>query len=199
MPNYHDVKLPNFIAACAVGESHFSTKLAESASGREIRFAERQYSIQKYKVINCILNQEQFDEFNSFFRNRYGARYCFRLKDFSDYKVHKQLIAKYPNAMRSFNFVKYYNNHNSVYTRPILRPIIHSLKVYINDEPIIFDVDPESLAITISRALAYNEELFISFEFDVNVRFYSDYFSYHLREDGSIAIERLDLIEVLHE
>jgi uncharacterized protein (TIGR02217 family) len=197
--NYHDVKIPNFIAICAKGGPCFSTKIASTNSGREIRILEKEYSLQKYTIQNCLLNQNQFNEFNNFFRARFGRLYCFRFKDFADHNVEKMVIAEYPSNVTNFKFQKIYQNENFSYVRNIIRPIYGSLTVCINDIEIVVQTDYQNASFTIDGPLRENEKLSISFQYDVNVRFCNDDFSYNYLSDGSIKIENLELVEVPYD
>lgn len=194
--NYHDVKIPDFISICAKGGPCFSTKIASTHSGREIRIIEKEYALQKYTISNCLLNQSQFNEFNNFFRARFGMLYCFRFKDFADYKVEKAIVAEYPSEVTSFKFQKIYQNGDYSYARNIMRPVHNSIKVFINETQITPEIDYNDFSFSIDKILRLNEVLSISFDYDVNVRFCSDSFKYNYLADGSIQIENLELIEV---
>jgi uncharacterized protein (TIGR02217 family) len=194
--NYHDVKIPDFISICSKGGPCFSTKIATTHSGREIRIIEKEYALQKYTISNCLLNQSQFNEFNNFFRARFGMLYCFRFKDFADYKVEKAIVAKYSSQVTNFKFQKIYQNGVYTYVRNIIRPIYNSVRVLINETEIAPKIDYNNFSFSIDKALGANEVLSISFDYDVNVRFCSDDFKYNYLTDGSIEIENLELIEV---
>ena len=87
--SFHNVNLPKYIEIFAVGSSEFSTSLAVSMSGREIRNSDTQTPRRRYVLKDCRLSLSQFESFNSFFKARAGMRFAFRLRDHFDYKVEK--------------------------------------------------------------------------------------------------------------
>lgn len=195
--NNHDIKIPDFISICARGGPSFHTKIANTKSAREVRMAQSNIALQKYIIKNCIVNKAQFNELNSFFRARLGRLYCFRFKDFADYEVKDELIAEYPNSETTFTFKKTYSNGDFKYSRDITKPIFSSLRVYINSNLIEVKINVEKVSFEILKPLERGEKLYINFEYDVNVRFCTDNFSYNCLNDGSFEIDNLEFLEVL--
>lgn len=197
--DFHNVNLPSFIEIFAVGRSEFSTSVATSMSGREARSSDYVNPRRKYMLKGCRLSPSQFDSFNSFFIARGGRRYSFLLKDYFDYSVEKQLIATGSGKNQvEFQLNKIYPDEISSYTRAIRNIKENSFKCWIGDnEATPQNIDLKAGKVTLERALAENEELIASFEFNVQVRFVNDNFEYEFNDDGTISLNNIEMIEVI--
>jgi uncharacterized protein (TIGR02217 family) len=196
--NFHDVSLPQYIEIFAVGSSEFTTSCVSSMSGREARSSDTQTARRRYILKNCKLSATQFDEFNSFFMARAGKRFSFRLKDYFDFKVDKQIIATGDDIETKFQLHKFYPDNFAPYVRNITKPKINTLRFWANRE----EVFPQEIGfntgiIQLAAPLEARVQLVASFEFDVPVRFAHDNFSYSFNQDGTISLDNAELIEVL--
>ena len=117
--NFHNVNLPKYIEIFAVGVSEFNTSCATSMSGREARSSDSQIARRRYLLKGCRLSQSQFDAFNSFFIARAGKRFSFRLKDYFDFTVDKQIIAIGDDIETKFQLKKLYHDDFAPYLRNI--------------------------------------------------------------------------------
>ncbi len=194
---FHNIKLPKFIEVFAVGYPEFVTNCLATNSGREIRQAEQTSARQRYILKNCRLSNDQFEQFNSFFRARGGRRYAFRLYDYADHSAAKQIIAIGDGAQKIFPLYKIYEDAIAPYYRRITQPIIGSVKLYVEDQLAAIEVNHESGTVIFPEALAEGQRLAAEFEFDVAVRFGSDRLEYSYNSlDGSIELAPLELLEV---
>jgi uncharacterized protein (TIGR02217 family) len=195
---FHDVRLPKFMEIFATGGPEFQTSHVNTISGREVRQLDREESLQKYSLVNCLLSNSQFQEFNSFFRARKGSYYSFRFRDSADYQTQKQILATGDNndTRVRIPFFKTYNDPISPYSRRIYKPIKGAVKLYLNNIELSAEVDYESGMVLLPRSLKKGEILLAEFTFDVMVRFGSDNFNYHLRDDGAVEISKIELVEV---
>lgn len=121
MPNFHNIYLPDFLAVHAKGGPSYSTSYVTTVSGREVRHSDRYNAIQKYMINCCRLGQEQFDEFNAFFRARMGKRFSFRLRDYADHIIRNQIIGTGDGNTSSFQIFKTYHNDINAYRRKITK------------------------------------------------------------------------------
>ena len=135
--NFHDVNLPKYIEIFAVGISEFTTSCVTSMSGREARSSDSKIARRRYLLKGCRLSQLQFDAFNSFFIARAGKRFSFRLKDYFDFTVDKQLIATGDDIETKFQLKKLYHDDFAPYLRNITKPKINTLKLWLNNEEIV--------------------------------------------------------------
>lgn len=197
MINFHDVRLPQHLAIFAVGVSEFSTSIASSKSGREVRNLDNNEAKKRYLLKDCLLSPAQFEEFNAFFKARGGRRYSFRLKDFADFKADKSPIAKGDGVQKEFFLKKTYKDKVNPYIRDISKPVAKSIKVWIGNQEeqgYIFDYDSGKLIF--NSAPSQGAAITSSFEFDIPVRFADDSFAYSFCDDGSIKLENIELLEV---
>lgn len=192
MQNFHNITLPHFISIHAKGGPHFSTACAISASGREIRKAERSCSIQHYIISDCRLSKEEFLEFNSFFRARYGKQYGFRMRDHIDFVIKNQTIKPEGYETTEIAIYKLYHDDIIPYKRRITKLCPISSSINIEGK-----IDYENGIIKVPKPIEQDTEIILNAFFDVAVRFMSDSFQYHLHIDGSIIIDNLEMIEII--
>ena len=195
--NFHDVQMPRFMEAFAVGKPEFSTSCALTISGRELRNLDCEQAKQRYLFKNCFLSQIEFEQFNSFFRARRGRNFSFRFRDLVDYQVVKQFIANGDGYTQEFPLVKLYADSVSPYFRTITKPVKGSIKIYLENEEIDADVNYDKGILNLGRPLAREQILLADFIFDVAVRFSNDSFEYNYCNDGSVELEGIELLEVM--
>lgn len=195
--SFHNTTLPKFIAIFAVGGPRFSTSIANTISGRELRNPDFEYSLQRYRLKNCILSSNEFYVFNSFFRARKGQNFAFRMLDYADSIITNQIIARGDDQKTIFPLFKTYHDPIAPYKRRITKPILDSVKIYINDNIITDALIDDNGFITLTHPLALNSVLKVDLIFEVAVRFSNDSFDYTIKDDGSIILSDIDLIEVI--
>ncbi|MFY9589579.1 phage distal tail protein, Rcc01695 family [Rickettsia endosymbiont of Halotydeus destructor] len=195
--NFHNIRMPEFIEVCAVGKAEFSTSHALTMSGREVRHLDCAHACQKYLIKNCFLSNNEFNQFNSFFKARRGSNFSFRFRDYADYKVTGEFIAKGDGSQKQFYLSKLYDDPIFPYNRAITKPVEDSIVLYINNVKTDYAVDYNQGIITLPKALEQEQILTADFMFDVAVRFKGDSFEYTYCSDGSIALSDLELTEVI--
>ena len=88
--------------------------------------------------------------------------------------------------------------NNSIRVSYITKPKINTLKLWLNNEEIIpQDIGSDTGIVQLSKAVPTATSLVASFEFDVPVRFANDSFEYSFNQDGTISLDKAELIEVL--
>ncbi|WP_341789474.1 TIGR02217 family protein [Rickettsia endosymbiont of Polydrusus tereticollis] len=194
--NFHNIRMPEFIEAFAVGKAEFSTSHALTMSGREVRHLDRINACQKYLIKDCRLSADEFNHFNSFFKARRGSNFAFRFRDYADYKVSGEFVAKGDGSQKQFCLSKLYDDPIFPYSRTITKPVEDSIVLYINNVKTDYSVDYNQGIITLPQALEHEQILTADFIFDVAVRFGSDSFEYAYCSDGSIGLSTIELVEV---
>lgn len=189
MNKFHRVILPNFLSIHLQGGPVFSNYIVKSISGREVRISERSGSFQKYTLKNCRLSEGEFQILNSFFRNREASLYSFLIKDFADWNLENQLLTNYDSEENAYLFEKSYIDQQSEYRRRIFFLDKKNFSSNIVADKIDFE-----------KGLFYTKNLIdevrVSANFYVRVRFCSGQLQYFYKEDNSILIENIELIEV---
>jgi uncharacterized protein (TIGR02217 family) len=196
MINFHNVKLPNFLALHAKGSPVFATSVATTASGREARLSDRLLCLQKYTISNCRLSPGQFEEFNGFFRARKGRQYSFCMRDFADCLIHNKLMPEASGQI--FKVFKIYPDQLEPYARRITKLVPGSVALSaagLDIRP--QEIDHQAGIVMLESPLQDGHTLMINARFDVQVRFSSDDFKYSIHLDGSIIIDDLEMLEVL--
>lgn len=187
--NFHKVILPHFISIHLQGGAVFSNNIVRSISGREVRISEKIGSFQKYLLKNCRLSNKEFQILNSFFRNREGSLYSFLIKDFADYNLKDQILTNYDEEIGAYIFEKSYINQESEYRRRIY---------FLEEQNFASNIPAER--IDFENGLFFSQkceqQIKVNADFYVRVRFDSDILNYAYRDDNSILIENLELIEV---
>ncbi|MGI4775415.1 MAG: phage distal tail protein, Rcc01695 family [Janthinobacterium lividum] len=194
--SFHDTILPKFISIFAIGSPQFSSSIASTLSGREIRNLDQEYARQRYIIKDCCLSIAEFEEFNAFFRARRGKNTSFRFRDQADCKVSKQIVEQQNIHYRSFQLIKSYDDQISPYSRIITKPVVDSVKIYLDNEIIEANVDYSKGIVKIDIDAKVEQILQADFTFDVMVRFAADSFAYHQEDNGSIRLEDFELTEV---
>jgi uncharacterized protein (TIGR02217 family) len=197
MTNFHAVNLPKYIEIFAKANTEFSTSCSVSKSGREVRSLDSELPKRSYSLKDCRLSKYQFEIFNSFFYARRGRRFAFLLKDYGDYKVKDQQIVQIEVESQELQLTKIYPDLIAPYTRKIIKPISETIEIYDNNKSQLDYSLLKAGVVKISKSLEKDVKLFISFEFDVPVRFDKDSFQYSFNEDGTISLDDVELIEVL--
>ena len=113
--------------------------------------------------------------------------YVIRCKYRNDYKsssasedVDKgdQVISRGDGTRTKFPLIKTYSSGGFDYVRPIVKPVLGTVRVGLDQdemrEGVDFDVDPNSGLITFAVAPAEQVEITAGYEFDVPVRFDTD-------------------------
>lgn len=188
MSNFHKVILPDFISIHLKGGPFFSNKIIRSVSGREVRISERENSYQRYKLDKCILSKSEFEILSSFFRNRKGTLFSFLIKDFSDFQISDQILENYDENLGAYLVEKQYCDSLLSSKRRIYFIDESGFKSNIALDRIDYD---NGLLFTSDRDI----NLKITCNFFVKVRFASDHFDYSFRDDDSILVNNLELIE----
>lgn len=196
--DYHDIRIPDFIARHIEGVPEFDTQILKVNSDREIRSQPiRNGFIYKYKVNGCRLNKQEFMEFHIFFISRRGMKKSFRLFDYGDHRIERQVLVDGSASTSKIQLIKVYSDGKFSFSRKITKPIGKTIKLFVDGRDFSdYLLDETSGIITLKRTLGKTEVLSGTVDFDVEVRFGSDSYDYRIAKDGSVLIDKLELIEV---
>lgn len=195
--SFLEIRFPESISFESSTILEFNTSIITSKNGNEQRNVNWQYNKMKYNIINGIKTTTELDEIIKLFRNAKGQAYGFRFKDWSDYKATKQQIAIGDNINTKFQLIKTYIISNNIYTRIITKPVISTVKLYIDDVEINdFNIDFTTGEIVLSSPPQENSIIYADFEFDVPVRFNSDILEITMQSIKTGFVKDIMLIEV---
>ena len=195
--SFLEIRFPESISFESSTILEFNTSIITSKNGNEQRNVNWQYNKMKYNIINGIKTTTELDEIIKLFRNAKGQAYGFRFKDWSDYKATKEQIAIGDNINTKFQLIKTYIISNNIYTRIITKPVISTVKLYIDDVEINdFNIDFTTGEIVLSSPPQENSIIYADFEFDVPVRFNSDILEITMQSIKTGFVKDIMLIEV---
>lgn len=185
MPAFHDVRFPTDISYGSVGGPEFSTEVVELGSGREQRNINWAYSRERWNVAYGIKRIEQLNELLRFFYARRGRAHGFRFKNHNDYQAGVQELGTGDSSQDEFQLVNNYDDLGGGFTRKITKPIADSVQVFIDGveqidssgDPVGWSIDNETGIITFDASVlpASGEVVSASFDFDIPMRFDTDY------------------------
>lgn len=196
--SFLEIRFPESIAFNSSSILEFNTTIIKSKNGYEQRNINWNTNKMKFNIINGIKTKAELDEVITFFRNVRGAGYGFRFKDWTDYQAENQYIGVGNGKTKEFQLIKSYRvSDNIVYYRKITKPVISTVRVFINDiESKDFNIDLTTGLITLNIAPEIDSIIKANFEFDVPVRFENDIMEITMNSINSGNIKDITLIEI---
>ncbi len=185
--NFHEVRFPASLSFGSVGGPERRTDIVTLANGFEERNTPWAHSRRRYDAGLGMRSLDDIETLISFFEARQGQMFGFRWKDWSDFKsgaataeVDKgdQVIARGDGETVSFQLVKTYSSGGFSYVRPILKPVLGTVTLGLDQdaqrEGVDFEVDLATGRVMFSAPPPEQVEITAGFEFDVPVRFNTD-------------------------
>lgn len=196
--SFLEIRFPESIAFNSSSILEFNTTIIKSKNGYEQRNINWNTNKMKFNIINGIKTKAELDEVITFFRNVRGAGYGFRFKDWTDYQAENQYIGVGNGKTKEFQLIKSYRvSDNIVYYRKITKPVISTVRVFINDiESKDFNIDLTTGLITLNTVPEIDSIIKANFEFDVPVRFENDIMEITMNSINSGNIKDITLIEI---
>lgn len=196
--SFLEIRFPESIAFNSSSILEFNTTIIKAKNGYEQRNINWNSNKMKFNIINGIKTKTELDELITFFRNVKGAGYGFRFKDFTDYQAENQYIGVGNGETKEFQLIKAYRvSDNIVYYRKITKPVISTVRVFINDiESKDFNIDLTTGLITLNTAPEIDSTIKASFEFDVPVRFENDIMEITMNSINSGNVKEIILTEI---
>jgi len=106
-------------------------------------------------------------------------------------------IGRGTGGQRGFELIKSYGDAPYIYMRRITKPIIGSVRAFIDDVETPVSVDYQRGTLQFETPPYLGAVITASFEFDVPVRFASDSLDIVLDDFGAAQIQDIPLIEIL--
>lgn len=196
--SFLEIRFPESIAFNSSSILEFNTTIIKSKNGYEQRNINWNTNKMKFNIINGIKTKAELDEVITFFRNVRGAGYGFRFKDWTDYQAENQYIGVGNGKTKEFQLIKSYRvSDNIIYYRKITKPVISTVRVFINDiESKDFNIDLTTGLITLNTVPEIDSIIKANFEFDVPVRFENDIMEITMNSINSGNIKDITLIEI---
>jgi len=209
---FHEIRFPLGIALGSSGGPERLTDIVTTGSGREERNARWAHARRKYDAGYGVKTLNDLSEILAFFEERRGRLYGFRFRDRLDHLSSPPGTAPGPldqtlgigtGSLAAFQLVKRYGAAFAPYDRPIAKPVAGTVRVAVEGveqgEGAAFDVDAATGLVTFrpGHVPAAGAVVTAGFQFDVPVRFDTDYLEADLSGFTSGAIPKIPLIEIV--
>ena len=212
MAAFHEVRFPVDIALGSRGGPERRTDVVLTGSGREERNARWLNSRRRYEAGYGAKTLAAIQAVVTFFEERRGKLYGFRWRDRLDFQScaagatpapGDQAIGTGDGVTASFQLVKIYGAAFAPYTRVIAKPVAGSVRVaeagVEKTGGVDFDVDSTTGVVTFraGKIPAVGAAITAGFQFDVPVRFDTDFLEVDLRAFEAGEIPKIPVVEIV--
>lgn len=193
-----ETRFPDDIAYGSSGGPAYLTDVAATESGHEKRNVNWAAARARYNVAHGVKTQAQLDALIAFFRARKGRAHGFRFKDWTDFSAVGQSLGAGNGSQTQFQLVKRYVSGGVTETRTIAKPVAGTVKPYLNSvlQTSGFSVNTATGVVTFTAAPGNGVAVAADFEFDVPVRFDTDYLAATLDDHALRGWPDIPLVEV---
>ncbi|MDN8612802.1 DUF2460 domain-containing protein [Variovorax ginsengisoli] len=191
-----DTKLSRKVSVGFSGGPTWNTRVVPMASGVDKRNAEWALPHHKFTADYTLLDPESQNEILIAFWAARGQKDSFRFKDWNDFKAINQAMANGDGTSTPRQLTKTYTFGPTSFVRNILLPIASTVVVTANGTPIAVTTNETTGMVTPVSPWPSGQVIKSSCEFDVRVRFGSDFipFTRNAPRLGTVTIE---LVEAL--
>lgn len=209
MTAFHDVLLPLPFALGASGGPERRVDIVALGSGAEARNTPWAHGRRRFDIGGAVRTLDELHELIAFFEARRGKLHAFRFRDPFDCKscapslapsASDQVIGEGDGERTTFSLIKAYGAGESVYLRPITKPVGGSVRLAVNGEELIaedFAVDASTGLVTLLTAPPAAALITAGFQFDTPVRFDLDRLDLTLDGFGAGRAITVPLVEVI--
>lgn len=209
--SFHEVLFPLDIALRSAAGPERKTEIVVLGSGREERNARWANSRRRYDAGYGVKTFEALSSVIAFFEERRGMLYGFRWRDRLDSSSAPagavvtpldQQIGIGDGATLSFQLIKTYGGAYAPYQRPIAKPVAGSVRVAVNGIEVTsgtaFVCNPTTGKVVFlpGHVPAAGAAISAGYQFDVPVRFDTDYLEVDLSAFAAGAIPKIPLVEI---
>ena len=205
---FHEVRFPSGVSFGSSGGPERRTQIVTLGSGREERNASWADSRRRYNAGYGVRSLDDLHAAIAFFEARHGRLHGFRFKDWTDFKscapggvagALDQRIGTGNGSAAVFALVKAYVSGGESYARAIKKPVSGTVKVAVGGTELPgtgFTVDAAAGVVTLGSAPAAGTAVTAGFEFDVPVRFDTDFLDIDLSAFRAGQIPSIPLVEI---
>lgn len=169
-----EIQFPTDIAYGSTGGPEFSTEIITLSSGHEQRNQNWAHPRERWNVAYGVDTKTKLTSLVDFFMARKGMAVGFRFKNHDDFEGTDEAIGIGDAVETDFQLVKNY----STLARNITKPVADSEIIYLNgalQDISVFELDYTSGIVTFDSPPGDAVVITATFEFDVPVRFDTDY------------------------
>ncbi len=208
---FHEIRFPTTVSLGATGGPERCTEIVALASGHEQRNARWADSRRRYNAGYGVKSLDQIHEIISFFEQRMGRLHGFRWKDRADCKScppgqppasDDQSLGAGDGSTADFQLIKTYGSGPTSWSRKITKPVAGSLLLAVDgaaqSQGSDFTIDETSGVITFEpgHIPSSGANVTAGFEFDVPVRFDTDFLEINLEAFGAGVIPDIPIVEI---
>ena len=190
------VRLPVTIERGARGGPAFRTTVTTLDGGYEttqINWAQARWT---GTIGYGIGDRTSYYELIEFFRSRRGKARGFLFKDWSDYYMINQLIGVGDGVTTQFQLIKTYNDTIFPFTRKITRPLSGTVSITDGGSPVSPTINYTTGIVTFAVAPVASNEIRATCDFDIPMRFDTDYMQVELEWSEAGRIPNLPIVEI---
>lgn len=209
MTAFHEVLFPLDVALKSAGGPERRTEIVTFGSGREQRNARWADSRRRYDAGYGIKTLEALQSVVAFFEERRGQLYGFRWRDRLDCSSAAPGAAISPldqgigtgdGSRASYQLTKTYGGSFAPYTRTISKPVAGSVRVAVGGVEVRngVSIDPTTGLATFAAGHLPPPGAAVTagYQFDVPVRFDTDYLEVNLSAFAAGAIPKIPVVEI---
>lgn len=179
------------------GGPRFSTRIVTLTNGAERRNRKWSRALWSYKAPYNRMTPELYAQIYAAFLAAGGMADGFRFKDWADYSATGEALGAAPAGTTDpVQLVKTYAFGSANYVRNIIKPVAGTVIVYLGGSPVAGTVDTTNGEFTPSAAWG-SGALTGDFEFDVPVRFDTDYLPWDYEDFRRLSAD-IPLMELLN-
>jgi uncharacterized protein (TIGR02217 family) len=211
MTGFNEIRFPTDVALGAKGGPERRTDVVSLRSGAEQRNAIWADAKRKYQAGYGVKSFAQLEAVLAFFEGQRGRLYGFRWKDRFDYRscaspsspaAGDQLLGTGDGTTAVWQLTKTYGAATTPYVRPIRKPVPGSVLIAVAGAPMTagtaFTVDTTTGLVTFlpGHVPLPGTAVTAGFEFDVPVRFDTDYLEVDLSHFEAGQIPNIPIVEI---
>ena len=202
---FHEIRFPTDLSFGASGGPERRTEIVTLGSGFEERNSPWAQSRRKFNAGLGLRRLDDVHELIAFFEARHGRLYGFRWKDHADWKscvpggavsVSDQLIGAGDGETATFQLVKSYSSGGVIYNRKIAKPVVGSVTAAVDGVAEAVTLDAATGEITFAEPPAPGVDVTAGYEFDVPVRFDTDFLDINLAAFEAGSVPDIPVVEL---
>ena len=197
--DFHEIQFPTDISYGSTGGPEFNTEVIILGSGYEKRNINWTYPRERWQIAYGVKTAEQLQTLRDFFYARQGRAIGFRFKNHDDYTATNQEIGQGDGSTTQFQLIKTYTSNSNTFDRKITKPVDGTVSIYIDSvlksSPADYTLDTTTGIVTFTSAPGSGEVITATFEFDIPVRFDTDYLPVNL-QDYQLRAADVPIVEI---
>lgn len=204
--SFIDTRFPERYAYGAVATDDWMAEIVDTSNRHEHRNQPVADPRRSWDLSTTGKTKEQKAGIRDYFMAMRGPVHSFPFRDLFDYECERSTVATGDGTTTAFQLVKPYTIGSETYSRPITKPIVSTVRVWVNgiEQLAGWSVARLTGLVTFTVAPADSATIEASFEFDVPVRFAENRLSWRAENrNASLGLiffcDSLNLIEVLGE